>query len=202
MRCTGGSNKDSTLRLMGRARLELDTRDINKQNIHLLLPLLSPLPPSHLPSLRVTCIKLWEWGIYHGWKWRPYRENVLVDLCKYLLCYRRVPCKVLWEKMVGVDRLVCFSNLIWPCQSETQQTAKLHIGLPPPRTTFCCGELWALSCVCIIGNCISVLRIIRPARNNKKKFTKCSPRVNILSDRELSRASRENIFSSFNVKSS
>ena len=70
MRWTGGSNKDSTLRLMGRARLELDTRDINKQNIHLLLPphpspLLSPVTQSHLhkivgmrdlPRMEVTSI--------------------------------------------------------------------------------------------------------------------------------------------------
>ena len=68
MRWTGGSNKDSTLRLMGRARLELDTRDINKQNIHLLFPLLPPLSPvtqSHLhkivgmrdlPRMEVTAI--------------------------------------------------------------------------------------------------------------------------------------------------
>ena len=75
MRWTGGSNKDSQLRLMARAGLaglvSPESTDINKQNIHLLLP--HPPPP----SLGVTCIKLWEWGIYHGWKWRPYRENVL-----------------------------------------------------------------------------------------------------------------------------
>ena len=70
MRWTGGSNKDSQLRLMARAGLaglvSPESTDINKQNIHLLLP--QPPPPvarSHLhkivgmrdlPRMEVTSI--------------------------------------------------------------------------------------------------------------------------------------------------
>ena len=74
-------------------------------------------------------------------------------------------CERRWSRLIGLF----VSPILSGCVSQK------HTSLVFPHlarlTLHFLLQRAQLRCVCIIGNCVSVLRIIRPSRNNKKEFT-------------------------------